>query len=105
MVLDQGVRDVLGRGDGLAADRGDRVALAQAGVTIGGTLSGSPAANAGLGQGDTITALGGQSVASAEDISHALVKYHPGDSISVTYVDQSGQSQTVTMTLANGPAA
>jgi S1-C subfamily serine protease len=77
----------------------------QAGVTIAGTLSGSPAANAGLTQGDTITAIGGQSVASAEDISHALVKYHPGDSISVTVVDQSGQSQTVTMTLANGPAA
>jgi len=77
----------------------------QAGVTIAGTLSGSPAANAGLTQGDTITAIGGQSVASAEDISHALVKYHPGDQISVTIVDQSGQSQTVTMTLANGPAA
>jgi S1-C subfamily serine protease len=77
----------------------------QAGVAIAGALSGSPAANAGLTQGDTITAIGGQSIASAEDISHALVKYHPGDSISVTYVDQSGQSQTVTMTLANGPAA
>jgi S1-C subfamily serine protease len=77
----------------------------QAGVAIAGALSGSPAANAGLTQGDTITAIGGQSVASAEDISHALVKYHPGDSISVTYVDQSGNSQTVTLTLANGPAA
>jgi S1-C subfamily serine protease len=77
----------------------------QAGVAIAGTLSGSPAANAGLTQGDTITAIGGQSVASAEDISHALVKYHPGDSISVSYVDQSGQSQTVNLTLANGPAA
>ena len=74
-------------------------------MTIAGTLSGSPAANAGLTQGDTITAIGGQSVTSAEDISHALVKYHPGDQISVTIVDQSGQSQTVTMTLANGPAA
>ena len=74
-------------------------------MTIAGTLSGSPAANAGLTQGDTITAIGGQSVASAEDISHALVKYHPGDQVSVTIVDQSGQSQTVTMTLANGPAA
>jgi S1-C subfamily serine protease len=77
----------------------------QTGVAIAGALSGSPAATAGLTQGDTITAIGGQSVATAEDISHALVKYHPGDSISVTYVDQSGNSQTVTMTLANGPAA
>jgi len=75
------------------------------GVTVAGTLSGSPAANAGITEGDTITAIAGQSVSSPEDIAHALVKYHPGDSISVSVVDQSGQSQTVTMTLANGPAA
>ena len=75
------------------------------GVTISGTLSGSPAANAGLAAGDVITSVGGQSVSTAQDIAHALVKYHPGDSISITWVDQSGQSQTTTVTLANGPAA
>ena len=75
------------------------------GVTIAGTLAGSPAANAGLTAGDTITSVGGQSVSTAQDIAHALVKYHPGDSISITWVDQSGQSQTTTVTLANGPAA
>ena len=75
------------------------------GVTIAGTLSGSPAANAGLGEGDEITALGGQSVSTAEDISQALVKYHPGDSISVTWTDTSGQSHTSNLTLASGPSA
>jgi S1-C subfamily serine protease len=95
----------LGGSSGFGGLGGSSGSSSQAGVTIAGTLPGSPAANAGLVQGDTITAIGGQSVASAEDISHALVKYHPGDSISVTYVDQSGNSQTVTMTLANGPAA
>jgi S1-C subfamily serine protease len=75
------------------------------GVTIEGTLSGSPAANAGLGEGDEITALGGQPVSTAEDISQALVKYHPGEKISVTWVDQTGQSHTSTLTLASGPAA
>ena len=75
------------------------------GVSIAGTVSGSPAANAGLTQGDTITAIGGQSVNSAEDVAHSLVKYHPGDSVSVTWVDQSGQSQTATVTLASGPTA
>jgi S1-C subfamily serine protease len=91
--------------NGFGGSNGSGSQSSQAGVTIAGALSGSPAANAGLTQGDTITAIGGQSVAAAEDISHALVKYHPGDQISVTYVDQSGQSQTITMTLANGPAA
>jgi len=75
------------------------------GVTISGTLSGSPAANAGLTAGDTITSVGGQSVSTAQDIAHVLVKYHPGDSISIGWTDQSGQSQTTTVTLANGPAA
>ena len=75
------------------------------GVTISGTLSGSPAANAGLSAGDVITSVGGQSVSSAQNIAQVLVKYHPGDSISINWVDQSGQSQTATITLASGPAA
>jgi len=75
------------------------------GVTIAGALSGSPAASAGLTEGDTITSVGGQTVSSATDIQQILVKYHPGDKISVSWVDQSGQSQTATVTLASGPAA
>jgi S1-C subfamily serine protease len=75
------------------------------GVMIAGTVPGSPAANAGLSAGDEITAIGGQQVATAEDVAHALVPYHPGDSISVTWLDQYGQSHTQTLTLATGPAA
>ncbi len=75
------------------------------GVTIAGTVSGSPAANAGLTAGDVITSLGGQQVTTAEDIAHDLVPYHPGDSISVTWLDQYGQSHTATLTLTTGPAA
>jgi S1-C subfamily serine protease len=90
-----------GQGDGSGSTGGGTTS----GVTISGTLSGSPAASAGLTQGDTITSVAGQSVSSASDISQILVKYHPGDKISVNWVDQSGQSQTATVTLANGPAA
>jgi len=75
------------------------------GVSIAQVVSGSPAANAGLTAGDTITAIGGQSVSSAEDVAHALVSYHPGDSISISWVDQYGSSHTTTLTLATGPAA
>ena len=75
------------------------------GVTIAGALSGSPAASAGLAEGDTITSVGGQSVSSATDIQQVLVKYHPGDKISVEWTDQSGQSQSATVTLTSGPAA
>jgi S1-C subfamily serine protease len=75
------------------------------GVSIAGTVSGSPAANAGITEGDTITAVGGQSVSSAEDVAKALVSYHPGNSISISWVDQYGQSHTTNLTLATGPAA
>jgi S1-C subfamily serine protease len=75
------------------------------GVAISGVLSGSPAANAGLSGGDTITAVGGQSVSASQDIAKVLVKYHPGQSVSVSWVDQSGQSHTANVTLASGPAA
>jgi S1-C subfamily serine protease len=75
------------------------------GVEIAGTVSGSPAANAGLTGGDVITALDGHQVTTAEDVAHALVPYHPGNSISVTWLDQFGQSHTATLTLTTGPAA
>jgi S1-C subfamily serine protease len=94
-----------GGSDGSGSAGGQNSQNGTTGVTIAGTLSGSPAANAGLAQGDTITAIGGQSVNSAEDIAHSLVKYHPGNSVSVTWVDQSGQSHTTTVTLASGPTA
>ncbi len=94
-----------GGSDGSGSVGGQNSQSGATGVTIAGAVSGSPAANAGLTQGDTITAIGGQSVNSAEDVAHSLVKYHPGNSISVTWVDQSGQSHTTTVTLASGPTA
>ena len=93
---------------GSAASAGDGTGAGQGsgtGVTIAGALSGSPAASAGLTEGDTITSVGGQSVSSASDIQQVLVKYHPGDKISVSWPDQSGQSHTATVTLTSGPAA
>jgi S1-C subfamily serine protease len=75
------------------------------GATVAQAVSGSPAAKAGLTAGDIITSLGGQSVSSANDIRQILVKYHPGNSIPITWLDQAGQSHTSTVTLATGPAA
>ena len=74
-------------------------------MTIAGTVPGSPAAGAGLTAGDTITAVGDRSISTANDIAHTLVPYHPGDKISITWVDQYGQSHAMTLTLTSGPAA
>jgi S1-C subfamily serine protease len=94
-----------GDGSGFGDGSGTNGSGTSNGVTIAGTLSGSAAANAGLAEGDTITSVAGQTVSSASDIQQALVKHHPGDKISVNWVDQNGQSQTATVTLASGPAA
>lgn len=76
-----------------------------AGAPIAGVVSGGAAQKAGLGQGDVITALGGHSIDSSSALTEALVPYHPGDKVSLSWVDPSGQSHTATVTLASGPPA
>jgi S1-C subfamily serine protease len=75
------------------------------GVQIAGVQSGTPAAAAGLSQGDTITSVAGQTVNSGTDIQQVLASHHPGDKVSISWTDAYGQSQTATVTLAAGPAA
>ena len=75
------------------------------GVAIAGAQSGTPAAAAGIGQGDVVTALDGKSVSTGTDITKILVGHHPGDKVSVSWTDTSGQSHTATLTLGTGPAA
>ena len=74
------------------------------GVTVEGTLSGSPAAQAGLSAGDAIEAINGHAVSSSSDVESVISQYHPGDKVSVSWTDGYGQSHTSTITLANGPA-
>jgi len=74
------------------------------GAYIEGVLPGEPAEAAGITAGSTITALGGTQVTSAAALTHSLVPYHPGDSVSVTWVDSSGNQHTASVTLASGPA-
>jgi S1-C subfamily serine protease len=74
------------------------------GVAVEGVLSGSPAAAAGLSQGDVITSVAGQSVSSPSSIESVIEQYHPGDKVSIGWTDESGQSHTSSVTLATGPA-
>jgi S1-C subfamily serine protease len=74
------------------------------GVRVEGTLSGSPAAAAGLSAGDTIDSINGHAVSSSSNVESVIGQGHPGDKVSVVWTDESGQSHTSTITLANGPA-
>jgi S1-C subfamily serine protease len=76
-----------------------------AGATIAGVQSGSPAAQAGLAAGDTIVAIDGATIDSSSTLVAALGTHHPGDKVTVTWVDQSGSQHSASVTLASGPAA
>jgi S1-C subfamily serine protease len=74
------------------------------GALLEGSLPGSGAQNAGLGQGDVITSVDGKSVTSPAGLQAAMEQHHPGDNVTIGWTDQSGQSHSATIRLANGPA-
>jgi S1-C subfamily serine protease len=74
------------------------------GASLSQAVAGGPAAQAGLGAGDTITSLAGQTVDSPSTLTKLISKYHPGDKVQVAWTDGSGQTHQATVTLATGPA-
>ena len=74
------------------------------GVAISGVVPGTAAAGAGLAAGDQITSVAGHTVTSSTQIQSVLGNYRPGDKISISWTDQSGQSHTAAVTLTAGPA-
>jgi S1-C subfamily serine protease len=75
------------------------------GAFIENVISGGAAQQAGLQDGDVITSLAGQTVDSPTDLTKILVRYHPGDSVTIGWTDQEGQSHTATISLGSGPPA
>ena len=73
------------------------------GVTIGGAVPGTAAAQAGLTGGDSIVSVGGHEVTSSSDLQSVIEEYHPGDKVTVGWQDQFGQTHSSTVTLTQGP--
>ena len=92
-------------GSGLAYGSAGDGSAATSGAVISGVVDGGPAATAGLAAGDTITAVNGNAIASAQDLTTALAALTPGESVSINWIDGSGASQTATVTLVQGPVA
>jgi serine protease Do len=65
--------------------------------------AGTPAAAAGITQYSVITAVGGTPVTSTTTLGAAIHVHKPGERVSVTWVNQSG-NHTATVTLVAGPA-
>jgi S1-C subfamily serine protease len=79
------------------------IAPVSSGALIDGAICGSPAASAGMTGGAVITAVNGQAVSSPDDLTSMLARFHPGDTISVTWVSPSGQRTTSSLHLTAGP--
>jgi S1-C subfamily serine protease len=73
------------------------------GGVIVGVIPSSPAARAGLDQGDVIVAVNGERITSASDLTSALTRYSPGDRVALRVVGRGG-SNSVELVLARRPA-
>lgn len=85
---------------------GVRIALSFGGngALISSVNAGSPAAQAGLQAGDTITAIDGNATPSPETLTEALAGLSPGNVARVTVIGQDGSQRTVSVTLGELPA-
>jgi S1-C subfamily serine protease len=75
------------------------------GAMVEDVVSGTAAAEAGLEAGDQITALGGNTVSSAEDVATLLADHDAGDRIKIVWIDQAGSQHAATVTLGASPVA
>ena len=72
------------------------------GVLVEGVVANGPIAQAGLTTGDVITAVDGTSVGDPTTLVNLLLTHHPGDSVMLSWTDQTGTPQTSTVTLGSG---
>ena len=77
---------------------------ASAGASLAEVRAGTPAARAGLKNGDVITKFGDQSVGSADELRRLVDSKQPGDKVELT-VTRNGKTQTITVTLGTRPSA
>ncbi|WP_159717064.1 S1C family serine protease [Actinomyces marmotae] len=82
-------------GDGGAEADG----VLRAGAEVGSVEQGSPAANAGVKQGDVITAINGKKTNQAAALTGFVRQYSAGDEVTLTVI-RGGKSQEIKVTLA-----
>ena len=88
---------------GVSVTTTDTAGYYGSGVVIAGVAGGSPAAKAGLQEGDVIVSVGGTTITSPAQLRSLILTKHPGEKLAISYDDPYGSSGTVTVTLASGP--
>jgi S1-C subfamily serine protease len=79
------------------------IAPVSSGTLVEGAICGSPAAAAGLTPGSVITAVNGKAVGAPSQLTGTLGQFHPGNTISITWVSPSGKRTTSSVHLVAGP--
>ena len=77
-----------------------RVYGVNSGVTIADVVAGSPADQAGLKVGDTITAVDGREVKNGDDLVADIANRKPGSKAKLTFI-RGGKKQDATVTIAD----
>jgi S1-C subfamily serine protease len=79
------------------------IAPAQSGALIISVFCGTPVDEARLEAGDVITAFDGHPVTTPASLGTLVQRYHPGDQISLTWIDLHGIKHTTQLALGSGP--
>ena len=74
-----------------------------AGAQIASVKADSPASKAGLQAGDVVTAMDGDTISSADDLTAKISAHAPGDKVTLT-VNRNGKTQTIDVTLGTRPS-
>jgi len=77
---------------------------ANGGAGIAEVRAGTPAAEAGLRNGDVVTRIDGENVVSADALRSSIAGRKPGDTVELT-VRRDGSTRTLTVTLGSRPSA
>jgi S1-C subfamily serine protease len=74
-----------------------------AGAVVRQVLPDTPARGIGIAPGDVIVAVDGVTINTATDLSNIMDAHHPGDTITLSWVDREGNPRSAPLALSAGP--
>ena len=76
----------------------------RSGVVVSAVVAGGPAAGIGVTVGSLILSVNGQAIDSPKTLATVLRQFHPGDTVTLSWLGPAGVTRTARVTLGTGPA-